>query len=648
MAGLDDFAEQARQELLRRKAAEAKPAPQVPTGMANPQAMAEVGGSIDAALLGAHNAMSLGFGDNLRGLGSGIGGLVSGEGFGPAYARGRDETRALYESAQDNYPGSYLAGQVAGSIPAGAGMAPELAGKGVLASIPRMAAFGAAEGGLYGAGEANGENVLANAGIGAALGGGLGAAAVPAVAGVRALGRGAGGIVEALSGRPSQSRAGGVIARAMDRAGMGVDDVRLSVAQALADGQPMYRVADALGPSGARSLSGVARQPGAARQEIIDFLEGRQAGQADRIGGFLTEALGTPDTAAQREARLIARRGDIANVNYEAARQGAQPVDVRGALDAIDNIIGPYEAGPVGTDATGGVLRGFRDRLRVPDGKLPDGVSAMELSDFDAVLKVKKDLGDEIEVARRAGRNNAVREMMQVQQQLDAALEAASGGYRAANDTFRNQSRVIDAIGEGRNAARPGREADALNAYRALPQSTLPVPAGEPAFDTARAAFRSGYADPLMARIENAAPGVNKARPLLSPKNRAMMDEMAQDPTMFSRRLDRENAMFETRNAAMGGSRTADNLADQTDVAGSVLPEMLVSPKQTTISAATRAFQDAMSSAGEQTRLLVARALLSADPEAALRPLLRKEIVSQAQMRAAESVVRALGRENLQ
>ncbi len=86
-----------------------------------------------------------------------------------------------------------------------------------------------------------------------------------------------------------------------------------------------------------------------------------------------------------------------------------------------------------------------------------------------------------------------------------------------------------------------------------------------------QAPFRTGYADPVLEQIQNSAVGVNKVRPLLAEGPQAELSALSlhngpylpNQPDRLAAQLARENTMFETRAAAMGGSKTADNLADQ-------------------------------------------------------------------------------------
>lgn len=231
----------------------------------------------------------------------------------------------------------------------------------------------------------------------------------------------------------------------------------------------------------------------------------------------------------------------------------------------------------------------------------------------------------------RAGRNNEARELGKLQSELDAALEGASSAYRGANDQFAKASREIDAIGEGTAATK--------NTVR-YEDSTARYGAMTPEQQTA---FRAGYSDPIQAKIASQAPGADKARPLMDTKNTAEFGAMARDPALLQRQLGRESTMFETRNAALGGSKTADNLADSGDTASQAASVVmnLISGRWGAASGqiADKAIS-AMKGQSPKTRELIARMLISQDPQAALVPAIRRA----ANIGKQDAVIGALAR----
>jgi hypothetical protein len=332
------------------------------------------------------------------------------------------------------------------------------------------------------------------------------------------------------------------VARAIAESGRPTAEIANEISSAAAEGQPQFTLADALGNSGQRMISTVARAPGEGRTAVVNALEARQAGQGRRISSALAEGFNSPETAAQTEARLTAARDAEADTAYGAVRDDAKPVDVSNAIAAIDRTISPGTAFHTGiaNDSVESALAGIRN-------KLTDGRS--NLTDFRAVQRVRGDISDMAQAAQQSGYGNKARLLRGVLRELDASMENASAGHLAANRGFAQASRDIEAVQTGRDAFNRGRTEDVVPAFQSLRPE-------------AQQAFRAGYVDPAIAQAQGAPFGVNKARPLINDAFQAESQVMAPGNELMQRRIGREQTMFETRNAALGGSRTADNLAD--------------------------------------------------------------------------------------
>lgn len=404
-----------------------------------------------------------------------------------------------------------------------------------LASAGDSAAMGA----LAGAGEGNsvGER-FNNALTGGAIGGGVGFAAPGATS---LLSQAASPILSNIRARVNpEGFAQTQVARAITESGQAPQALARSVADADAAGQGMFTLADAMGNSGQRMLSSTARAPGIGRTQVVDFLEGRQAGQGRRVASALAEGFDAPQTAAQVEARLASARNANADAAYDSVRNGAGQVDVVGTLNHIDNIIGtaPGQHLQTPNDSIESVLRSFRERI-----------ARVNPDDFSAVQRIRGDMADAAQSAMQGGYGNRARLIRGAIGRLDTAMENASGGFRQANRDFAQATRNIESVQTGRDAAMRGRPEDTIPAFQALPAE-------------GQQAFRAGYADPLIQQAQGAAFGVNKARPLTSDAFQAESAAMAPGNGLMQERLARENTMFQTRNAALGNSKTAENLAD--------------------------------------------------------------------------------------
>lgn len=558
-----------------------------------------------------------------------------------------ERERGQIDRAREEAPWAAYGSEIAGAMLPALAYAPAMAGQGLMRQSATMGAVGAAEGAVHGFGTGEGgfEERLGSANQNALAGAFLGGAAPWVVRGAQMAAQPVAGAVRSAVGVGSDYRAGNALARVLGRAGMTQDELARSLAAASADGQGVFSVADALGRPGQRALSGIARQPGEGSNQITNALAQRQFGQADRMGGYLNDALGLDgSTAAAIRAEQRAQRGADAAINYPAADAAAGPVDLSEALELIDSRLVPADQGGLRMTPIGQAFQRYRSMLEVPDARLPEGATDAWLSDFRSVLDVKQALSDDISAAMRAGRNQEAAALIPLRQAMDRALEGSSDLYRRANDTFRRQSQVLDAVDLGQETARTNmRSEDAVGRYQALaePSTTLPAAPGA-AIGNPQEGFRVGYGDQMLTRMDNVTPTTNSTLPFQTPRNRAMMNELAQDPDQWARRLDREATMARTNQAATGGSMTADNLADQQDVAGNV--GLIASLLQGRTGEAVRMVGgkavNALSGMDEQTRNILARALMSSDPNDALIPLLSIAERQAQQQRAVEAAIR--------
>lgn len=464
------------------------------------------------------------------------------------YAKAREDLALEQDRSRDGVIGSVaegVAGVASGvgaaraGLTAGRFLAPN-AGLGArsLAGLADGIAYGGATGALTGSGEGR----LTGALQGAALGGVVGGSLPGLMAGAS---RVAAPITSNISARMNPERfAQNQVARAISESGRTPQQIIDGVAAAAREGQGVFTVADAMGNSGQRMLSTVTRNPGAGRTQAVEFLDARQAEQGRRLAGALDEGFGASRTAAQLKlAEENARRLD-AGRNYTAARNDAGAVDVSRALAEADQTLRPgvnrVVSVPSNISDTSVESAVARARAYLADGR-------SVLSNFDDVLSAKVEIQSMIESARPTVQQR----LIPIKNALDDALSAASPSYGNARDAYRLSSQTMEAIDTGRAAAQRGRYEDTIPAFQRMNEAQ-------------QQGFRTGYADPLIERIQGSASGVNKAREFTSDASRAerMAFALPGEIGTLNRRIGRENVMFETRNAAMGGSKTADNLAD--------------------------------------------------------------------------------------
>ncbi|WJR67232.1 hypothetical protein QTA58_00210 [Neorhizobium sp. CSC1952] len=581
----------------------------------------------DTFMRGAADTLSFGLADEIAAGGDALFNPIFGTGEGGGsiserYSRNLERQRAVDAADSRDRFGYRLAGQIGGGLTGGAGLA--RSGLSATAnaiergaSLARVAGASAGEGAVlgglqgFGSGEGGFLNRLGSGGVSGAVGLAGGAAAPYAIAGGGAfLGSLAAPIMARLRPEHAANRA---LATAMQRSGKTPEQVARILQSAADDGQSEYALVDALGNAGQRMLSSVTRTPNEARQEVIEQLMRRQGGQGDRLANALAEGFNAPDTALQRTARLTQARDTEANGLYEAARRQAGAVNVTPIIEQLDETLQPG-VNQIVNPQNNIAWDDIETALARVKSRLTDGNS--QITDFNALFRVKLNLDDTIAKAEAQGLGNKVFALRAVKRRVDNALEEASPAFREANDTFARQSGVIDAVDAGR-AATSGRRraADTIEEFSAMSPDQ-------------QAAYRAGYADPLIARVEGAAssPTTNKARMLMTPKFREEFQAVA-DPeqvTRLGRRIGREQRMFETINQATGGSRTADNLADFDDLANfdpTLLSNLMKGQwKTAALTAVTKALNEGK---GLPPRVIerVGRALMETDPEHARRLL---------------------------
>lgn len=500
---------------------------------------------------GAADILSFGTSDEIAAFLGSLGGKLPG-GHGKSYDELLPEVRAQQGMDAEGFPKTHLAGQgagVVGSIVAGGPLTMTANAVRAGAPLTRVAGTSAVEGGLlggaqgFGSGEGGFTERLKSTGLGAGVGAAVGGAAPLALAGLGAV---SSPLVRPISSWINpQGGADRALNTVLQRSGQTPKTVADALRLAQADNQGMFNAADAIGNAGQRMLSTVAKSPSDARQPLVEALMQRQAGQGDRLTNTLSEAFGGPTTAKAVElAKETARKAEAGTL-YDAARASAKPVNLSDTISTIDDLL---KRDPI-LGETALTKTEIGNRLAGIRGKLTNG--DQQLIDFDTVLNIKTEIGKQIKKGNT--------DLAPVYAKLDAALEGSSPDYRAANDAYKQASNVIASVDKGRKSASgANRAADTIPAFNALSPDE-------------QAGFRSGYVDPQIAKIEaSAGPLTNKARALQTDKTGMeypAFAEPGQGPRLGSK-IAREQTMFDTNRAALGGSETHQNIADAADMAG--------------------------------------------------------------------------------
>ncbi|KAB0678050.1 hypothetical protein [Aureimonas leprariae] len=263
---------------------------------------------------------SLNYGDEIISAIFGAGSAATGGSFRDAYDYGQEFQRQELDRRRAEAPVTSLASEIAGGFATGAAAAPRVfaSGAGLAVNALRGAAAGAAGGAASGFGGGSGfsgriEDLIANGGIGAAVGGAVPLAGAAVGAGVRAYGtsRAAREILPSV----------GIGRRTADQLGRELERDALTPEAARAEAQrlgPNAMLLDA-GDNLSGGAEAVANAPGAGNRTIRDRLRERAAGASQRITDAADEALGPQANMAETVDDLIARRTAEAGPAYRDA-----------------------------------------------------------------------------------------------------------------------------------------------------------------------------------------------------------------------------------------------------------------------------------------------------------------------------------------
>lgn len=448
-----------------------------------------------------------------------------------------------------------VAAEVVGGLGGGLGLAKNgvtllKTGQGLLPTIGRGIAEGAAYGGVTGAGTAEEGDRIGSGLKGAAMGGAIGGALPVAVRAV--------GDIANRSGLGAKLNPAGYaedqLGKTISRSGKSAEQLTDEMANASNAGQGNYVLADALGENGQSQLAAAVKLPGAARQAAVDELSRRNTGMGRQVGGFVDDAFNTHgNTAKEYEDLMTAARKKAGDVRYDASRANAGPVDLNNTMSVLQDLRDP--AGVLPEASVSGAESAAPDAVEKAAKLLArPGLGETGAANYNLALDAKRQIGDLIEKAARAGGGYEAEQAGKVSKALDAALSQASPGYRRANDTFSRMSRPIEAIEQGQKAATSGRAQDTINTF-----SEMRRPAQQ--------GFRVGYADKLNRDLGGPTAGA-KINEMLAGDVADEISALAAPGRgdLFREQLQRSQDMVRTGNRALGGSPTAELIAGGEDL----------------------------------------------------------------------------------
>ncbi|HYD86777.1 MAG TPA: hypothetical protein VEA80_04835 [Vitreimonas sp.] len=457
------------------------------------------GGEFGSFLSSAGDSLSLGFGDELMGLGAGIGASLSGGDFGSAYSSQAERSRQRLEDAWRYHGGSALAGALVGSLPMGGAIGMAARGARTLRNLTPVQRIlsggltGAGFGAVYGAGSDNDDRLNSLEGWRNRLMGGVSGAALGAASGAALHGLGMGASHAFRSAvapmlDPAE-RAAQELGRAINRSdipeqaaarGVPVENELARRARDLArmekfspGSNPM--VMDALGDAGTNMTMVAGARPSAGRRAMQEALEQRNAGARQRVDTMLVRDLGGGQrrTVAQAWEELDGiQQQEAAPLFVDAMRQTvhAVPRELR-AFVAFNSRPG---------SRFGAAVEAARESMRRL-GQNPNMTDEAMMRSPRFWHRLQENVSAEVNAVYRASRmtplgaprGSAVGEMVQDDQMVNQAVIRMLGGpqspYGRAMSKYAGAERLREAWRLGEDSVRlDGGEFDLADYARRL------------------------------------------------------------------------------------------------------------------------------------------------------------------------------------
>jgi hypothetical protein len=483
---------------------------------------------------------------------------------GTSYADELASIREQLSITRAERPKSSMAAEVAGSVlPAigltaltGGAAAPAVAGRtlGLAQQIGRMAGTGAAVGGVQGGieGFAKSEAETASGRLdkaaeealqGMAFGGAVGAA-IPA----------AGAAYRAFSRSP-QELAGNVLQRSLQQEGMSADDLLRAYQTRQATGVKPEIVSEVLPPNSALEAQArmVAQTPGAARGQIGEQLMQRAAGQTARLDEEFATAIG-------KQKNLFSSLDDLAAARETIARPLYQKVDPLVARsDDLDDLLKKVPNSVFSELESVADIRGINPATIVARDKDNARKITRDYT-FAEVDTVQKALDDAASAAFRSGKGNLGSQLKELRDGIVGAAEKQNTDYKTARSIWADSRSAERLMEEGQKVFRTRPEMIERSVAKMSPAD--------------KDAYLVGVMDTFQGVLSGRIVGADVTGSFRTGRAKQQMEaaiKAAWDDPKEAKRItdnlfanvEREARMAASKNKILGGSPTAQTLAQQ-------------------------------------------------------------------------------------
>lgn len=545
--------------------------------------------------------------------------------------------KTAYEAAN---PEEAMAAEIAGAIPTMllpmglAARAPTLAG-----TMARGFGIGSAEGAVGEFGRAEGTPAQQGmaTGMGAMIGGPLGAVAPPLMAG---------GARVLRSGRSPEARASEQLGRLFPEERM--PEAQQAVQQRIDVGdETPVTLTDIGGTEAARELRGLRGAQPQVQEMTDDFLRERTRSQGQRIEEQIETGAGVSPQESVVLGNVVRKQESDAAPLYQQLRESNKQVSISGMESIFRS--------PAFKDVYQRTVNSMVNRAdkgvdpdaikQMVDMSYDDFIRMLDKGDafvpFDFLDQAKRNLGSLGQRAKRAGDNDLADQYFDVSRQVRDAADDRVRGYKDARAKFAGEAEIEEAMDLGRQFDRktPAEIREIISDMN----------------ESQKKAFLSGAVDALRVKIgstrrdRDLLTALNLDSPFQEQRLAAIMG--GKDSPAFKAFMDAvktEGRMAQTRGIVAGGSQTAAFQRDigRAGVGFDEVVDLLMNPSSiTNVGTLTRLFQGTINSikgTGGDVGQQVARRLLTTDPQDQMRIL--KEIQDRrAQMENTRRVVSQMG-----
>lgn len=510
-------------------------------------------------LRAAGQGLTFGFGDEIESGATALWNTATeGTPYSENYRKRYDQLEDQREAFTEDYPKTALGAEIVGSLTtgiAGAGRLGVLKGFDQLSKAgkaARLGGLGAVEGGVYGAGLANPDEILSDAAQGAAIGGVL--APVGAVA-VNKLGDLIGGVGNFISTKLADTprqQADRVLRQALQDEGLTPDQAvkRLADLNEATPGPNQATLAD-LGESFRTQARATMDVGDSAKGRAKAMVNDRQAGQRTRVKTLIKKNFGdNAESFYDNFNNALARRAELAAPLYTTAMERG----VKMTPD-LDDFVKDPEMVTLYNQAESR----FNSLRKTQD--YSDEEYNLQVLDY-----LKQGIDGKMGVAKTKGDKPTVRFLQIKKQELLDSIAAQNDDYGIALKSFTDMSAVINAMEDGLTFLK--KDPDLLQI--SLKDLT----------DAEMDSFRMGAVRSLENFIEKQGDNTDVVKRLVGSEamrkrlNQIMPEENV-DP--FLKGLNAESEFFRTKGAILGGPNTAERLKAVDRLEDVISPDLLFS-----------------------------------------------------------------------